>query len=133
MAPEIDQGNGLLFACVLDGQGGGRELDWEGIRAWSPEDDVLWVHLDRTGEQARAWVSDETGIDKATTETLLMPAATRTRVQRIGDGLLVGLRGLNFNPGDAQNVFVTISYPIWGWSACYRRSYSRHGRAMAQL
>ena len=49
MAPEVDQGNGLLFAYVLDGQGGGRELDWEGIRAWSPEDGVLWVHLDRKG------------------------------------------------------------------------------------
>lgn len=108
MAPEVDQGNGLLFAYVLDGQGGGRELDWEGIRAWSPEDGVLWVHLDRTGEQARAWVSDETGIDKATTETLLMPAATRPRVQRIGDELLVVLRGLNFNPGDAQNDMVGL-------------------------
>jgi zinc transporter len=105
MAPEVDQGNGLLFAYVLDGQGGGRELDWEGIRAWSPEDGVLWVHLDRTGEQARAWVSDETGIDKATTETLLMPAATRPRVQRIGDGLLVVLRGLNFNPATPRTTW----------------------------
>jgi len=65
----MDQSDGLIFAYLLDGQGGGRELNWEEIRTWSPEDGVLWVHLDRTGEQARSWVSNETHIDKATTET----------------------------------------------------------------
>ena len=98
----------MLFAYVLDGQGGGTELDWQGIRAWTPEDGVLWVHLDRTGTAAQAWVSDEIGIDKATTETLLMAMATRPRVQRIGDGLLVVLRGINFNAGDAPDDMVGL-------------------------
>jgi len=104
----MDQGDGLLFAYVLDGQGGGTELDWQGIRSWSPQQGVLWVHLDRTGEGAQSWVSNETGIDKATTETLLLPTATRPRVQRIGDGLLVVLRGINFNPGDAIDDMVGL-------------------------
>ena len=98
----------MLFAYVLDGQGGGTELDWQRIRAWTPEDGVLWVHLDRTGTAAQAWVSDEIGIDKATTETLLMAMATRPRVQRIGDGLLVVLRGINFNAGDAPDDMVGL-------------------------
>jgi zinc transporter len=104
----MEQGDGLLFAYVLDGRGGGRELDWQGIRAWSPEDGVLWVHLDRTGEGAQSWVTDETGIDKATAETLLMAMATRPRVQRIGDGLLVVLRGINFNAGDSDDDMVGL-------------------------
>jgi len=104
----MDHSNGLLFAFVLDGHGGGRELNWQGIRNWSPSNGVLWVHLDRTGDEARSWVSNETGIDKATTETLLLRTATRPRVQRIGDGLLVVLRGINFNPGDAPNDMVGL-------------------------
>ncbi len=103
-----DQGDGLLFAYVLDGQGGGRELDWPGIKAWSAQDGVLWVHLDRTGAKARSFVSEEIGIDKATSETLLMAVATRPRVQRIGDGLLVVLRGINLNPGEAHDDMVGL-------------------------
>jgi zinc transporter len=104
----MDQSDGLLFAYVLDGQGGGRELDWQGIRAWSPSDGVLWVHLDRTGEKAGDWVSNETGIDKATTETLRLPIATRPRVQRVGEGLLVVLRGINQNPGEEHDDMVGL-------------------------
>lgn len=104
----MDEEDGLLFAYVLDGSGGARGLDWAGIEAWRPEDGTLWVHLDRTGEHARSWVTDHTGIDEATTKTLLMPIATRPRVQRIGDGLLVILRGVNLNPGDDPDDMVGL-------------------------
>lgn len=104
----MDQDDGLIFAYVLDAQGGGRELDWAGIRAWTPQDGVLWIHLDRTGEQARSWVREESGIDKATTETLLLTAATRPRVQRIGKSLLVVLRGINLNAGEDRDDMVGL-------------------------
>ena len=45
---------GLRFACVLDGRGGCRELDWPGVEAWKPEDGVLWVHLERDSPDARS-------------------------------------------------------------------------------
>jgi len=123
----MDQSDGLIFAYVLDGQGGGRELDWQGVRAWSPRDGVLWVHLDRTGDQAQSWVTDETGIDRATTETLLLPMATRPRVHRIGDGLLVVLRGINFNPGDAHDDMVGLHM----WIDAHRIITLRRRRLMA--
>jgi len=100
--------DGLLFAYVLDGAGGGREVDWAGIEQWRPSDGVLWVHLDRTGERASGWLTDETGIDPATAQTLLMPVANRPRVQRIGDGLLVVLRGVNLNPGSDPDDMVGV-------------------------
>jgi zinc transporter len=96
----MDKVDGLLFAFVLDGKGGGREIDWPGIKAWKPEDGVLWVHGDRTGDHMRSWVLHDTGIDEATAETLLLPQATRPRVQRIGSGLLVVLRGINLSAGE---------------------------------
>ena len=35
----MSEQDGLLYAFVLDGHGGGRALDWAGIRAWQPADD----------------------------------------------------------------------------------------------
>jgi zinc transporter len=104
----MDQSDGLIFAYVLDGQGGGRELDWPRIRTWTPQDGVLWIHLDRTGERAQSWVRDQSEIDKAMMETLLLPSATRPRVQRIGQSLLVVLRGINLNTGDDRDDMVGL-------------------------
>jgi len=104
----MDQSDGLIFAYVLDGQGGARELDWPGIGTWTPQDGALWVHLDRTGDRAQSWVRDQSDIDKAMMETLLLPSATRPRVQRIGQSLLVVLRGINLNTGDDRDDMVGL-------------------------
>lgn len=104
----MDSSGGLLFAYLLDGKGGGKELSWQEIRAWRPEQGTLWVHLDRTGELARSWITNETSIDEATAETLLMPVANRPRVQKISDGLLVVLRGINLNPGNDPDDMVGV-------------------------
>lgn len=47
---------GLITAYVLDGHGGGRELEWQVVRAWKPADGFLWVHLDYTRPAAQAWL-----------------------------------------------------------------------------
>ncbi len=104
----MDENDGLLFAYVLDGKGGGKQIDWNGIQDWKPDDGVLWVHLDRTGERAKDWVVTSADIDPATSETLLMSPANRPRVQRIGDGLMVIMRGVNFNPGDQPDDMVGL-------------------------
>ena len=46
--------------------------------------------------------------DKAATETLLLAAATRPRVQRIGQNLLVVLRGINLNAGEDRDDMVGL-------------------------
>jgi zinc transporter len=104
----MDEKDGLLFAYILDGKGGGKQIDWNGIQAWKPDDGVLWVHMDRTGERAKDWITGSAGIDPATSETLLMPTANRPRVQRIDDGLLVIMRGVNLNPGDQPDDMVGL-------------------------
>jgi zinc transporter len=110
----MSSSDGLLFAYLLDGEGGGKRLDWDGIRAWTPAQGVLWVHLDRTGEAAKAWVAKESRIDPASAGTLLMAVANRPRVQRVEDGLLVVLRGINLNPGDEPDDMVGMHMWIEG-------------------
>ena len=47
---------GLLSAYALDGRGGARPLSWDDLLGWKPVDGVLWVHLDRSGPRAEAWL-----------------------------------------------------------------------------
>jgi zinc transporter len=97
--------DGLLSAFVLDGSGGGREVGWPEIRTWKPDDGVLWVHMDRTAERAQEWVEEHSGADAATAETLLRAEGNRPRVERVGDALVVMLRGVNRNQGeDAEDM-----------------------------
>ena len=45
-----------------DGTGGGKPLDWDGVRSWKPEDGTLWVHLDHADPPARQWLEEESGV-----------------------------------------------------------------------
>jgi zinc transporter len=99
--------DGLVCAYVLDGKGGGRELDWSGIRAWRPGDGVRWVHLDRAGEVAKAWLREEAGIDLFLADAMLADES-RPRVLRDGDAVMLNLRGVNLNPNADPDDMVSV-------------------------
>ena len=42
----MDSNDGLIFAYIIDGDGGGSAVDWQGISDWRPERGLLWIHLD---------------------------------------------------------------------------------------
>ena len=90
--------DGLICAYLLDGEGGGKALDWAGVRAWNPGDGLLWVHLDRLAEPARDWLLNESGVAKVVDGSLLADE-TRPRILADGGALIVFLRGVNLNPG----------------------------------
>ncbi len=94
----MNSDDGLICAFTLDAAGGGQELDWTGIKSWQPEQGVLWVHLDRTGEAAERWVRNDSGMSPLIANSLLQEDI-RPRVLRQGDSLHVALRGVNLNPG----------------------------------
>jgi zinc transporter len=99
--------NGLINAVLLDGEGGGKLLDWSGIRNWTPEQGAIWVHLDFTSEEAQHWLVEESGIDPLISEALIADE-TRPRCASIEDGLLISLRGVNSNPGADPEDMVSI-------------------------
>lgn len=100
---------GLRFACVLDGRGGCRSLDWAGVRAWQPSDGVLWVHLERV-DLAADWLRNESGIDPLVCDALLAEES-RPRVEDIGEGLLALLRGVNRTAPDQPIELVPVH--VW--------------------
>ena len=106
----MDQNDGLQYAYLLDGQGGGRSLDWAGIRGWSTDDGVIWVHLNRNVRESQDWLRQEVGLEPLVCEALLAEE-TRPRCTPVGNGVLVILRGVNLNPGAEPDDMVSIR--IW--------------------
>lgn len=98
---------GLQHAFLLDGKGGAKALDWAGVRSWTPEDGVLWVNLDYSERDARAWLDDESGIDLLMREALLEPDP-RPRATPHGEHLLVIARGINMNEGSEPEDMISI-------------------------
>jgi zinc transporter len=101
--------SGLAFACVLDGRGSARAVDWGGVRAWRPADGVLWVHLERC-DPAAGWLRGQSQIDPLICDALLADES-RPRVEDIGDGLLAVLRGVNRTPPGEPTELVPIH--VW--------------------
>jgi zinc transporter len=107
MSEEMKDEDGLLHAYLLDGAGGGRRLDMAGIESWTPEQGVLWVHLDYTSAAARQWLRNSAGLEELVADALLTEE-TRPRATAIDYGVLLALRGINMNPGAEPDDMVAI-------------------------
>lgn len=118
--------DGLIVALLLDGKGGAREVDWPEIRAWTPEAGVLWVHLNRTKEEAEQYIRREARLDDVVIDALLV-TDPRPRVVPQAGGLIVNLRGINFNPGADPEDMISVR----GWVEKRRLITTRARRLMA--
>lgn len=122
----MDDNSGLVFAFLFDGSGGGKNLNFESIRKWRSEDGTLWIHLDYTGNTAKDWLCDESGIDPVIVEAL---TAKETRPRNLvhKGGMLLILRGVNLNPGMDPEDMVSLRF----WIDSNRIVTLRHRRVMA--
>lgn len=102
--------NGLVYALLLDGEGGGRVLDWQDINNWTPSQGKIWIHLSYTSPETSKWLYEKSGLESFIIDSLLSEE-TRPRSTVIGKGLLLNLRGVNLNPGaDVEDM---VSLRLW--------------------
>jgi zinc transporter len=99
--------DGLVYAYVLDGAGGGRRVEWPDVRAWRPGNGALWVHVDRGSAQVQEWLANESGLEPLIVRALIAEE-TRPRSAVTPAGLLVILRGANLNPGAQPEDLVSL-------------------------
>lgn len=104
---EVPPQPALVSAILLNGAGGGRELDWPTARALGPDDGVLWLHLDHQAEGTRAWLANESGLGEVVVEALLADEP-RPRSLPVGDALLVILRAINAASGQDPEDMVAL-------------------------
>jgi len=103
----MTENNALIHAYLLDGNGKGQKLDWPAINNWSPDDGVLWVHLNYEHPDSRRWLSENSQLDEIIHQSLLADE-TRPRCVSLHGGLLVNLRGVNTNPEAEAEDMVSI-------------------------
>ncbi|TKB09275.1 zinc transporter ZntB [Desulforhopalus sp. IMCC35007] len=106
----IMESDGLLHALLLDGNGGGRDLTWDEINRWNPDEGTLWIHFNYTSENTADWLQEKSGLEALIVEALISEE-TRPRSTIIGKGVFMSLRGINFNPGESYEDMVSVR--IW--------------------
>jgi zinc transporter len=122
----MNEGDALVYAYLLDGQGGGEVIDWRSIDNWDSSQGLLWIHLDSKMPETRIWLEKQSGLSQITQESLL-DQGTRPRDIVADQGLLVILRGVNCNPGEDPEDMVAIRMFFAG----HRIITTRYRRVMA--
>ncbi|HYQ37511.1 MAG TPA: CorA family divalent cation transporter [Pseudomonas sp.] len=100
---------GLVYGFVLDGEGAVRRIQRNELEVLDlrPQES-LWLHWDRSVDQARHWLRESSGLNEFACN-LLLEEATRPRLVLLGGGrLLLFLRGVNLNPGAAPEDMVAL-------------------------
>jgi len=102
--------SGLIMAYILDGKGGGRKVGWDGIDSWKPEQGILWIHLNYSVAGVQEWLNAKSGLDEVIYDALT-EEDSRPRCTPFHEGMLLGLRGVNLNPGADPEDMVGVR--IW--------------------
>ena len=112
---------GLAHAYLLDGRGGGEQLDWNGVERWAPGDGPLWINLDYSAPDSQHWLGQRSRIDPVVRDALL-DDDPRPRAVPHGDSLLMIVRGINLNEGAAPEDMLSIR----AWIEPHRAVTLRH-------
>ena len=110
---------GLIAAYRLHGNGSGTSLAWDVLEndpLGSNEPGDIWIHLDRTAPRAQTWLHESARIPHAARIALLSEDPRPRLIEfAAGDdhiaGLVLLLRGINFNEHDEPSDLVSIR--VW--------------------
>lgn len=98
-----------VFAYLLDGKGGGREIGWKEIGEWQPGKGLLWLVSHPGGGETQRWLRRGSGLPQEAWETLLA-ANNRPRCVTFRQGSLVTMLVVSptQQPMDDETITVTI-------------------------
>lgn len=95
----------LLHYLKFDGQGGAENLS--DLPREIPLEGAHWVHLDCAHEEGREWLNSIERFPVAAVDALFAEE-TRPRTVKMGQGVLVTLRGVNLNPDSDPSDMVSL-------------------------
>ncbi len=108
--------NGLLQGYIFDNTGVGNRVGWHEVETWKAEEgSLLWLHLDYSHPFVQQWLKERKGLDYLVVENLLSEDS-RPRSTPFHTGLLMGLRGVNLNPGADPEDMIAIR--LWLDETC---------------
>ncbi|NKI73751.1 zinc transporter ZntB [Dickeya sp. CFBP 2040] len=102
---------GAVFTYRLDGKGGILPLAESSVSEEAEQ--PVWLHLDSTQPASVHWLHETTLLPDSVRNALAGESA-RPRVLRLGEGTLVTLRSINYNPNERPDELVAIRVFITG-------------------
>lgn len=101
----------ILSAVEFDGKGKGLALSEDDLVKKLKDQTLAWVHMDANDSSTKTWLDDNISyLDEIIIDALL-EEETRPRIMSHNDGLLIILRGINFNKNANPEDMVSIR--IW--------------------
>ncbi|MBF0183464.1 MAG: hypothetical protein HQM06_03615 [Magnetococcales bacterium] len=100
-----------VYAYLLDGLGGGREMGWKEVHEWQPSDGILWLVGRPSGGETQRWLRHGSGLPQEVLEIMLSTTNNRPRCMTFRQGTLLSLLGMNQSRQTADDELTTIS--IW--------------------
>jgi zinc transporter len=97
----------IHFAYILEGAAKGLSSEAaviDGLRS----DEFAWVHMDGTHEEAAEWIFAHMEYLDPQAAEALTDVNTRPRVMAIGEGVMMILRGMNYNEGEDPEDMVSV-------------------------
>lgn len=101
-----------------------RKLSWQDVRETEARASTgwRWLHFNRLADETRSWIEQKSGLDE-TVAAALLQTETRPRCVSHGEGLLLNLRGVNFNPGAEPEDMISVRIWATGVLVVSMRSY----------
>ncbi len=107
----MERNPGILHALKISGDGAAAELDESLLASVIKSEELSWVHLDARNKSARAWLETEISYLDSLIIGALLAEETRPRMIEHEDGVLLILRGMNFNlDADPEDM---VSLRLW--------------------
>lgn len=107
----MEETKACLLSYALDGQGGGQVVD---LATVGPEDTrFIWIHLNGRHADAKKFLREQLKLDPSIVRAMLAEEM-RPRLEEMGPGTLLMLRGINFNPGPTPEDLVSTRLWISG-------------------
>lgn len=101
----------VLFIHKIYSDGRVEKLeDTSDLRDLHIDDGFLWMHFDSQNQGLRAWLSENTRLDKRVIESLIRED-TRPNILKFKKGELLTLRGMNFNEDYSEEDMIALN--IW--------------------
>jgi len=89
----MTEGDALIYAYTLDGEGGGEVIDWPEIDNWDSSQDLLWMPLNSKMPDTRIWLNVESdylnGTRRLTLNVNAFPMCLATQYAGRWDLLLI--------------------------------------------
>lgn len=99
------------MAFSVDGDGHGASLAGGDVSLLLKDDQLAWAHLDAGNPATKGWLEREIAYLDELVIRALLAEETRPRLLRIGDGILLILRGVNLN--ENANPEDMVSIRLW--------------------